>query len=322
MSKPTLRDVAVACGVDVSTVSRALRDDPRVARQTGLAVRAAAERLGYRPNLAAQALQAGATRTVWVLVGSFSNAIDRCLAEHAEAVLGTAGYDVLVAIHRGDDARYERLLQRLDQGLADGALVIPGLGVHPDSPTLRRMLERRWPLVFCDRYPDWAGVPIVTTDNAGATVELIRRLHAAGARRLVIAESGSNMVAAERRQVAFRVAAAMGMPAIAGRDVAASWFAATAGPIGVFASEQRVVLDWCRMHADALPADGLRFACFDSWEGEPYPAPLAIVAEQDFAGIASRAVGRILAAIGGQTAHEPAVECLPPLGIHEVSARL
>ncbi len=321
MSKPTLRDVAVACGVDVSTASRALRDDPRVARETGLAVRAAAERLGYRPNLAAQALQAGATRTVWVLVGSFSNAIDRSLAQHAEEVLGAAGYDVLVAIHRGDDARYERLLQRLDQGLADGALVIPGFGVHPDSPTLRRLLGRRWPLVFCDRYPDWDGVPTVTTDNAGASVELVRRLHASGARRLVIAVAGSNMVANERRQAAFRQAVALGMPAIAGRDVTTSWLATTAGPIGVFASDQRAVLDWCRTHADALPADGLRFACFDAWEGEPYPAPLAIVAEQDFAGIARRAVGRILDAIGGQ-ATQPLVEFVPPVRIHAVTARL
>ena len=64
----TLKDVAQACSVDVSTASRALRGDPRVAPDTVARLRSAADRLGYRPNLAARALRAGATRTVWPAV--------------------------------------------------------------------------------------------------------------------------------------------------------------------------------------------------------------------------------------------------------------
>ena len=51
-----LRDVAEAAGFSVSTVSRALRGDPRISSSTSLAVKATALRLGYRPDPAVSAL--------------------------------------------------------------------------------------------------------------------------------------------------------------------------------------------------------------------------------------------------------------------------
>lgn len=51
MAAPTtIRDVAVQAGVHFTTVSLALRNDPRITAATAAKVRAAAEKLGYRPN--------------------------------------------------------------------------------------------------------------------------------------------------------------------------------------------------------------------------------------------------------------------------------
>ena len=47
---PTMKDVALAAGVHQTTVSRALRNDPRITESVKTQVREAAERLGYRPN--------------------------------------------------------------------------------------------------------------------------------------------------------------------------------------------------------------------------------------------------------------------------------
>lgn len=48
--RPTLRQIASAAGVSAMTVSRALRDSPRVADALKRAIRAKAEELGYRPD--------------------------------------------------------------------------------------------------------------------------------------------------------------------------------------------------------------------------------------------------------------------------------
>lgn len=46
----TLHDVAAAIGVSASTVSRALRDDPRITKETRRRVKEAASSMRYRPN--------------------------------------------------------------------------------------------------------------------------------------------------------------------------------------------------------------------------------------------------------------------------------
>lgn len=46
----TLRDVAAAAGVNQSTVSRAMRGDPRLRPETRRQIREMARRMGYRPN--------------------------------------------------------------------------------------------------------------------------------------------------------------------------------------------------------------------------------------------------------------------------------
>ena len=52
-----LKEIADVCCVNVSTVSRALKDDPRVKADTRKKIHAAASRMGYTPNWAAQSLK-------------------------------------------------------------------------------------------------------------------------------------------------------------------------------------------------------------------------------------------------------------------------
>ncbi|WP_019629867.1 LacI family DNA-binding transcriptional regulator [Actinomadura atramentaria] len=68
--RPTSRDVARAAGVSQSTVSLVLGGKwaGRVSPATAAAVRAAADRLGYRPNRAARSLRLGTGRTVLLLL--------------------------------------------------------------------------------------------------------------------------------------------------------------------------------------------------------------------------------------------------------------
>ncbi|MDR1280000.1 MAG: LacI family transcriptional regulator [Opitutaceae bacterium] len=46
----SLRDLAQLAGVDVSTASRSLRDDPQISRERASEIKALAEKIGYRPR--------------------------------------------------------------------------------------------------------------------------------------------------------------------------------------------------------------------------------------------------------------------------------
>jgi len=94
--RPTIEDVAVAAGVSVATVSRALRDLPNVALSTRQRVTEVAARLHYSPDPAASRLAVGRTQTVTVVVPSLSGWYSSAVVAGVEAVCSEAGYDVLV----------------------------------------------------------------------------------------------------------------------------------------------------------------------------------------------------------------------------------
>lgn len=98
-SRPTSRDVASAAGVSQATVSLVLRDKwhGRVSAGTADAVRAAARRLGYRPNLAARSLRTGLTRTALLVVPALTN--EFFARVHTGAALVAAEHDFGVVLY-------------------------------------------------------------------------------------------------------------------------------------------------------------------------------------------------------------------------------
>ena len=100
MSVPTvtLKDVAQAAGVSISTASRVL--DERGSFSTSAAavrVRAAADELSYRRNTAASSLRRGATGTFGVLVPRLSDTVMALMFEAIERAARTRGHFALVA---------------------------------------------------------------------------------------------------------------------------------------------------------------------------------------------------------------------------------
>lgn len=81
---PTLADVASEAGVSVSTAARVLRNAAYPVDQTLThAVRNAAERLGYVPNMLARSLRSGGPKMIGLVVGDM---LDPYYGEIAEAV--------------------------------------------------------------------------------------------------------------------------------------------------------------------------------------------------------------------------------------------
>jgi LacI family transcriptional regulator, galactose operon repressor len=89
-----LVDVATAAGVDISTVSRILNNDPRIVvrDETRRRVLAAADELDYRPNAAALALKTARTMALGLVVPDLSNVAYAVIAEGARARADEAGY--------------------------------------------------------------------------------------------------------------------------------------------------------------------------------------------------------------------------------------
>ena len=136
----TLKDVAAASGVSISTASRAL-DERTTSRSAAAAnVRKIAEELGYRRNSFASSLRRGETRTLGVLVPRLSDTVMALMFEELEKAASSRGYFAMVATS-GDDPDEERSAAEtlLDRNV-DG-LILATARLDDELPRLLR--ERR-----------------------------------------------------------------------------------------------------------------------------------------------------------------------------------
>lgn len=314
MPRITLRDIARYCGVDRSTVSRALRDDPLVNPATRLRVLDAADLLNYRPNITARSLAGGRSEALGFVAGSLAAPIDWRLVVHATQRSTERAYNLFVTLYDSDDALYRRAVDRLGQGLADGAIVLPRRS-QSDVEVLRDAALRGFPMVFIDNWVEELPAPVVTTDNRSAAQELVRRCLDAGAEEMVLAFPAlPNPVEMERLAGAEDVARQAGVRRIqtVGPDDAIDG-GASQGPIGIVGSSQGLLHSLMSRSAAQLRLRRMTIGCFDAWLGEPHPADTVIVALQDIEGLARVAVDRALALVAGEAIEGPRIVRLPAL---------
>lgn len=162
----TLNDVAALAGVSKSTASRALARPELVAPATVQRVLAAAQRLGFVPNRAAQGLARGRTGIVALVVPTISNVFFVPIVAGAQEAALAAGLQVTININplasAEDIDRYQRLSHE-----ADGVLLV---APHASDEVLLG-LSRRDTTVLIDRELD--GFESVSVDTASAFAELL-----------------------------------------------------------------------------------------------------------------------------------------------------
>jgi DNA-binding LacI/PurR family transcriptional regulator len=118
-------DVARHAGVSQSTVSLVFsgKGRGRVSEATQERVRRSARELGYRPNLAAQALRTGASRAVALVVPDITNPFFNRVLRGAQRAAQEAVYTV-VLVDTGRDPRWEaQSFEALRAGPVDGYLL-------------------------------------------------------------------------------------------------------------------------------------------------------------------------------------------------------
>lgn len=134
----TLRDVAAASGVSLSTASRALDERGPVSRSAAAEhVRKVAEELGYRRNSFASSLRRGETRTLGVLVPRLSDTVMALMFEELERAASDRGYFAMVATSGDDPEDERRAAETLLDRNVDG-LILATARLDDDLPRLLR----------------------------------------------------------------------------------------------------------------------------------------------------------------------------------------
>ncbi len=166
MGTVTIQQVAVEAKVSATTVSNFLTGrSERMQPETRDRVRAAIERLGYRPNRAARALRTGRVHSIGLVVPSVANPFWGMFANELERASLAAGYSVLLGNTERDPGREVRYVEDLwDAGVRS---IVIGTSL-PSLDHLQPFLDRGLRLVTFDRPvqpSDPPSVVSVSVDN-------------------------------------------------------------------------------------------------------------------------------------------------------------
>jgi LacI family transcriptional regulator len=204
----SLRDVARAAGVSVSTASRVLSGSSHpVSKATQDVVRETAKRLGFEPNRVARALATARSQTIGVVVHDVSDPYFAEIVRGLEDVAGPRDHALFVSSSDRDAEKEVSLIRAFVANRVDAILLLASGLSDPDymamlDSALGRF-ERLGGVVVCMSEHSYAA-PRVTYDNAGPMREVVAHLAGLGHRRIVFLAGPPDLMVGSVRLGGFR----------------------------------------------------------------------------------------------------------------------
>ena len=317
-----LKEIASECGVNVSTVSRALKDDPRVKAETRTKIHAMASSMGYTPNWAAQSLKGGKTNTIWLLITDLFNPLTAELATHCSHELAQAGFDLSVILYHNNQDRYSYLLRRLHFGITDGTLIV---GSHNFNSFKKRgelindLQKRSFPAIFLDRFERETKLPIVTTHHFAAISVLLKKLLVESPDLVInLFDPGKNMVEFARRQALSVLMEEKPQLHQSLTDNQTDQIL-PGKKIVILASSEIRAKAFVEKRSAELENRELIIGVFDYWLGPTSPFLKVFVCQQDFKQMAYQACSLLISRIQNPTFEIPTKTQIPYKAMLQVS---
>ncbi len=180
----TIYDLASALNISIATVSRALKNDPVVSKQTKKKIFDLAEKMEYRTNHFARNLRSQNTNTIGMIVHELnSNFINSVLAG-VEKVTTEAGYDLIIAHSSESYTKEVANAKNLFEKRVDGLIA----SLSFDTKNLdhfKVFKDKGVPVIFFDRVEQEGNNTVVVIDNCKCGYQATQHLVEQGCSRIV-----------------------------------------------------------------------------------------------------------------------------------------
>jgi LacI family transcriptional regulator len=195
------QDVARRAGVSQSAVSRVFTPGASVSLRMRQKVVAAAEELGYRPNVLARSLSTGRSRIIGLVVAYIDNQYYPAAIERLCQALQKQGFRVLIFLSAQNDPDIEDVLAEILDYQVDGIVMA---SVAISSVLAGRCAAAGVPVVLFNRSQDDPGFSSVTSDNFAGGRALAEFLVAGGHRRIAYIAGWEGASTQRDREAGFR----------------------------------------------------------------------------------------------------------------------
>ncbi len=281
-SKNKMAEVAQRAGVSLSTVSRALADNPLISTKTRRVVRAAAEQLNYRVDAAGSSLRTGLTHTIGVVIplahAAKQNLSDPFFLEILGGLadeLSACGYSLLLNKVTEDP---EEWISTVTHGRRVDGVIVIGQSLHHE--TLNRLAASDMPMVVWGALMEDQRYASVGSDNEAGGETATAHLLSQGCRSIVFLGDPAAPEVAARLKGYRRALRAAGIEHRPHLEVAVRFGSETAYHAMSALVDAGVELDGIVACSDVFAMSAMRAL---TERGRKVPADVAIVGYDDIA---------------------------------------
>lgn len=193
----SMKDIAVACGVSVATVSKALNDQNDIGEETKKEIKRIAKKMGYHPNSSARALKTNRSYNLGVLymdaAGGLTHEYFAQVLEHFRNEAENRGYDITFLSNskiRKDKMSY--LEHSISRGM-DGVMI--AMADYKDSEVVE-LLQSSLPVVAIDYVHN--GRISIMSNNIRGMQELLSYIYNQGHRQIAYIYGEESLVTTNR----------------------------------------------------------------------------------------------------------------------------
>ncbi|MCM2394669.1 LacI family transcriptional regulator [Rhizobium sp. S95] len=192
----SLKDVADAAGVSVTTVSRMLNGSLQLPPETKLRIDKAIQDLKYEPNPHARRLSRGRSDTIGLVVPDIANPFFATLVATIEEEADKRGLALSLHATLNRPGREIAYLRSLGRNHVDGLVFVTN---HPDDGELAALINQTGKVVVVDEDVPNAMVPKLFCDNEQGGYLAGRHLAEYGHARVLYIGGPQEMISTRRR---------------------------------------------------------------------------------------------------------------------------
>ena len=197
----TMKDIARELGVSVATVSRALKDSPRISAERRAMIQQYAREHNFTPNVLAESLRYSRIqpmKVVGVIVPELTHFFFSSVLAGIEEEASARGYRIMVAQSDEQYEREVRICQSFYENKVCGIIVSQAKDTR-QYDHFQRLMDAGVPLVFYDRICTGVNASRVVVDDYMGAFNAVTYLVETGCNRIAFYGSAMNLEISKNR---------------------------------------------------------------------------------------------------------------------------
>ena len=182
----TMKDIARELGISVATVSRALKDSPRISEQRRREIQQYAREHNFYPNAIGEALRHSRVmpqRVIGVIVPEFTHYYFSSILTGIEEAAAVRGYRIMVALSGEQYEREARICENFLRYKVCGVIVSQAKDTT-NYDHYQKLIDAGIPIVFYDRICTGVNASRVVVDDYMGAYKAVTHLIETGCKRI------------------------------------------------------------------------------------------------------------------------------------------